>query len=80
MEFYTLKSGIPAFQVVDGEFAGRIYRPGEHYDAIPEAYAGQFEPVGEPADYTAAITDTTAAVQYATAVTPADPKESTGGE
>lgn len=43
---YQLKSGQPAFQVVDGPCKGRTYRPGETYQEIPPREAARFDATG----------------------------------
>lgn len=46
---YRLKKNMESFQVVDGQFAGRSYRPGVAYDEIPPQEAGKFEQIKEAA-------------------------------
>lgn len=40
---YRLKPGCESFTVVDGPFAGRTYRPGIVYDAIPQTETAKFD-------------------------------------
>jgi len=40
---YQLKKGQEAFDMVDGEFAGRKYRKGKVYDAVPPGEKHKFE-------------------------------------
>ena len=42
---YQLKKGQPAFEVVDGELAGRKFAHGTLYAEIPQREAGRFERV-----------------------------------
>ena len=46
---YKLKIGQESIRVVDGLFAGRVYRPGMTYNEIPPEEAGRFEEITEPA-------------------------------
>ncbi len=40
---YRLKTGIPAFTVVDGPFEGRTFEAGRLYPEIPPQEAHKFE-------------------------------------
>jgi len=42
---YQLKKGQESFDMVDGEFAGRKYRKGKVYDAVPPNEKHKFEAV-----------------------------------
>ena len=44
---WTLKPNQPPFEMVDGPLAGRAYRHGQEYAAIPESEAYRFEHSGE---------------------------------
>lgn len=42
---YRLKKNVPAFEVVDGKYAGRKYAHGQVYEDIPPEEAKKFETV-----------------------------------
>ena len=40
---YILKKGVETFEVVDGPFAGRKYKPGVQYQEVPPQEKKKFE-------------------------------------
>jgi hypothetical protein len=46
---YKLKTSEPAFEVVDGKFAGRKYRHGQTYQEIPPEEKDKFDRIEQSA-------------------------------
>ena len=44
---YKLKPTVPDFEVVDGPFAGRKYKAGDAYKAVPPEEAHKFTEIGD---------------------------------
>ena len=42
---YKLKEGQEAFEMVDGPMAGQKFKPGFHYEEIPDRYKDRFQKV-----------------------------------
>ena len=42
---YRLKENVPDIEIVDGPFAGRIFKAGEIYTEIPPAEAARFDTI-----------------------------------
>lgn len=49
MSNYRIKPGQPAFEIVDGPFAGRKFIIGQIYHEIPQDEAHRFEKINPPA-------------------------------
>lgn len=57
---FKLRHNAPEFTATDGRFAGRTFRRGKVYDAVPEADKHRFEAVKPPATKATKATKATA--------------------
>jgi hypothetical protein len=52
---YKLKDGVQGFTVIDGEMAGRSFKSGITYDAIPSQEANKFDVIPDAVDAAADV-------------------------